>query len=827
MANKLRDENLHLNLIVNGDKGKKELGDLEKSTRDLTTRNKELRAEKEKLIRAGKQESEEYKAVTREITENNKSIKTNETRMAELRKEIGITGLTMRQLREEQTRLKRLMDNTTPGTEQYKQLEDQLKAVTRQMGNVREGMGQTGGALGKLEGYAKGLLPAFGFAAIAAGAMKMAEGVKNSTDDLSTQWEIFMGGMKGATNEFFRTLATGDWSNFKTNMRDAIAIGREYQRVLDELEAKQRALSLAEADARQEILELEDAARNRSLSDKDRLQAAERRIQLEEELAAKRTKIATEAYEMEEKVTMQQTRLSKERLMEVLKDMDSETKARAVAYNEALKELQSYSSESAAQLTQSSGALYGKASAAEALAKIRMKELEVIVNGASDATKVYAEAIAGTGKTTDEQLDKMVKAYADMKNAEVSALENTRQVRRQMYSIMAQEQDESNRNAVSAAKMREAETLNALDSAYKERQLYINQQYVTGELNDKEHKARLWIAEMAYLEQKKALLQQMGKETLDIELQIINQRMEQLRTATAEMLKMRDEISSMFDREMQKADKNENDDLTRSINESIAAGKTALSQMNKNKDEEAKINAQRTKTYLDLAASVGDSFDDLLLSQEGSFGDFLKNTLVMALDALEKILLLKITEAIMDGTVKGPLGIAMAVGKIVLMKAAFATAKAGVLSMGGKQAKGKKEGGFTTPSASDNEIADFVHANEWVGSAQLVRNPDARKIIDVFEYAQRTGNIHRLNMQMILNALGAGVPGKKGGGYTSPTTPAPVVPGGMSTVQQVNLDVDKFNKAVDRLTKWEPTVAVELFERKMKQYREIIEKSGL
>lgn len=150
MANKLRDEDLHLNIIVNGDKGKKELGDLEKSTRDLTNRNKELRAEKDKLIRAGKQETEEFKKITSEITANNKTIKTNEARMTELRKEIGLTGLTMRQLRTEQTRLKRLMDSATPGTPQWKQYRAELIKVEAQMGKVTAGAKASHFSMGKM-----------------------------------------------------------------------------------------------------------------------------------------------------------------------------------------------------------------------------------------------------------------------------------------------------------------------------------------------------------------------------------------------------------------------------------------------------------------------------------------------------------------------------------------------------------------------------------------------------------------------------------------------------------------------------------------------------
>ena len=139
MGKKLRDEDLKLNIIVNGDKAKKELGDLEKSTRELTTRNKELRAEKNKLERAGKKESDRYREVTRELRENNKAIKTNETRMTELRKQIGLTGLTYKQLRTEQTRLRRLMDSSTYGTDNWKKYRAELEKVEAQMAVVRAG----------------------------------------------------------------------------------------------------------------------------------------------------------------------------------------------------------------------------------------------------------------------------------------------------------------------------------------------------------------------------------------------------------------------------------------------------------------------------------------------------------------------------------------------------------------------------------------------------------------------------------------------------------------------------------------------------------------
>lgn len=710
--------------------------------------------------------------------------------------------------------LKREQNELNRGTKEYADIQKKIDSVRGEFKKISGEVTEQKSALDKLKDTAAGLLPAFSFAAIGAGVLKMAEGVKNSTDDLSTQWDIFMGGLNAATNEFFRTIATGDWSNFTTNMREAVELGREYQRVLDELESKQRALSLAEADVRKEIVETEDAARNRSLTDEERMKAAERRIEIEDELAAKRTKIATETYEMEEKITMQQTRLSKERLMEVLKDMDSETKAKASAYNDQVARLK--------EIEKTDKALKRQGVQSTMLESEEYKNLQTQISQATEATIIYAEALAGTGKTTDEQLDKMVKAYAGMKEAEVSSLENTSRVRRQMYSIMSQEQDENDRNAVKAAKDREEKILKALDSAYKERQAIITSQYVNHEFTDKEYKAKLWTAEVAYLQQKKALLEQMGKDTADVELQLINTRLETINKTYDELKTKSDEFQKLFDTSMKQEDKKADGALTNSINESIKAGKAALDQMKKNKDEEAKITEQRAKTYLDLASSVGDSFQDLLLSQEASFGQFLKNTLVLALDALEKVLLMSMAETTMkDIAEKGFAGIATAAAKIVLMKAAFATAKAGILSIGGKkEKKGYAEGGFTEPG-SKLEVAGVVHKGEYVIPQEGVENPKVKQVIDVIEMARQNNQLARLDIRPVYHTAPA--KGFSGGGYTSAQLPSSASLNPM----QGNLDVEKFNKAIDKLMKWEPAVAVETLERKRKQYNDMIDNSGL
>lgn len=174
----LRDEDLKLNIIVNGDNGKKELGDLERATRELLNQNKELRLEQQRLKRAGQEGGEEFKRNKAIIEANTASIQGNEARMKELRNQIGLTGLTMKQLRAEQTRLKQLMDSATYGTPQWKMLNAELQKVEAQMHKVRHGSTGVKEGLGRVaDGFSR-------FAVLGASVVATLAGITIKIKDL-------------------------------------------------------------------------------------------------------------------------------------------------------------------------------------------------------------------------------------------------------------------------------------------------------------------------------------------------------------------------------------------------------------------------------------------------------------------------------------------------------------------------------------------------------------------------------------------------------------------------------------------------------------------
>lgn len=158
MSRTIVDEELKYTVIINGNKAQKELFDLEKAQRSLEASNKDLRAAKAKLISQGKKESDEYKRVTGELRKNNKELDTNKAKQGQLRKELGIGALTMKQLKDEARKLRLQLHNMTPGSPEFKKYEAQLSQVNLRMRELRSGANRTRATLSRfsnsLQSYA-------------------------------------------------------------------------------------------------------------------------------------------------------------------------------------------------------------------------------------------------------------------------------------------------------------------------------------------------------------------------------------------------------------------------------------------------------------------------------------------------------------------------------------------------------------------------------------------------------------------------------------------------------------------------------------------------
>ena len=200
--------------------------------------------------------------------------------------------------------------------------------------------------------------------------------------------------------------------------------------------------------------------------------------------------------------------------------------------------------------------------------------------------------------------------------------------------------------------------------------------------------------------------------------------------------------------------------------------KRNLKDAQKDAEEEKRIEREKFDILSDLAKGFGETMAQFFTDSEVSLKDFLKNILTMSLDALERMMIMAVTERTIKNIGSlGFVGVAKAAGEIALITAAFETAK-GLIS-------NFYTGGFT-PSGDWNQPQGIVHSNEFVANRFAVANPNLRPIFDAIDVAQRSGNVGNLPAEDIAAVAGSGkstrtVPAKAPAASATTTTNDPAM----------------------------------------------------
>lgn len=200
--------------------------------------------------------------------------------------------------------------------------------------------------------------------------------------------------------------------------------------------------------------------------------------------------------------------------------------------------------------------------------------------------------------------------------------------------------------------------------------------------------------------------------------------------------------------------------------------KRNLKDAQKDAEEEKRIEREKFDILSDLAKGFGETMAQFFTDSEVSLKDFLKNILTMSLDALERMMIMAVTERTIKNIGSlGFVGVAKAAGEIALITAAFETAK-GLIS-------NFYTGGFT-PSGDWNQPQGIVHSNEFVANRFAVANPNLRPIFDAIDVAQRSGNVGNLTAEDIAAVAGSGkstrtVPAKAPAASATTTTNDPTM----------------------------------------------------
>lgn len=150
MAKTTVDELLRFTVVINGDPAQKELYKLEQRNKSLRDSTKDLKNEKALLEAQEVKNIARIKEVSAAITKNNKEYKENSSRMRELQAEIGVTGLSLRQLSQRASFLRLQLSTMLPKNPDRGKLKAELKQIDNQISKLSFSARNAQGSLSKL-----------------------------------------------------------------------------------------------------------------------------------------------------------------------------------------------------------------------------------------------------------------------------------------------------------------------------------------------------------------------------------------------------------------------------------------------------------------------------------------------------------------------------------------------------------------------------------------------------------------------------------------------------------------------------------------------------
>lgn len=150
MAKTIRDEDIRLSIIVNGNQAQKEIYELDKANRKLVESNQDIKKEMLSLSKQGKKQSDEYKKLTKSLNQNNAALEVNKLKIKELEGTIGIANLTLAQLRRRTKEVQVALVNMTPGSAQFKAYSAELAQLNARISELKGKAVASGMSLGQV-----------------------------------------------------------------------------------------------------------------------------------------------------------------------------------------------------------------------------------------------------------------------------------------------------------------------------------------------------------------------------------------------------------------------------------------------------------------------------------------------------------------------------------------------------------------------------------------------------------------------------------------------------------------------------------------------------
>lgn len=185
MAQRIKEEDLRLNLIINGDETRKRMNDIRSELSKTKISLTALEKERKNLAKTSKEGSAELVILDKKIEAHRAAIKNLNASYKDQERRLSINGMSMKELSMHARNLNAVLRNLTPGTADWKKYNNELLLTKKRMTELK---GESAATAGAMKGMLTGLAAkAMGIYGVLSGIFRVFGGAANTIKDFEQE----------------------------------------------------------------------------------------------------------------------------------------------------------------------------------------------------------------------------------------------------------------------------------------------------------------------------------------------------------------------------------------------------------------------------------------------------------------------------------------------------------------------------------------------------------------------------------------------------------------------------------------------------------------
>lgn len=473
------------------------------------------------LKTAGKENSEEYKALEKELGMLNTQYKNASAHANKFASALGVNQMSMNQLKAYTKKLRQEMNSLHKDTdpELWSKYSSKLAEAEVRMKELKGGMKETGGVLDFLRNKWSGFAAVAGIVVKVAGAVYNAFGkMSQETQAWGDKWDLVHAKMSAGWKQLIANIGQGR-DVIKASIKDAMEAAERAQQLRDELFERDNSFRIIESQAQAYINSQQAIAQDSSKTAEERMTALNNIMGKEQELAKMKESIALQNKEAALDELSTRTQLSAEELSMIIDQYESNRDIikQAQEHNDLIKKRTE--AEKALRILNFVSS-EGDVSGVIESTRQRIADLNQKIAATPEVIQQYGSFLRQYDLANDEFVKQYVDATLQVQQAnnDLTAAEAAQARRRGTLTNQIENEQKQAREDAYRKQLEQA------DNAYKEQLLSLKEQLISREISESEYQAKSITAETAMLQKKRAINIAYGKEVVDIDNQLADQR---------------------------------------------------------------------------------------------------------------------------------------------------------------------------------------------------------------------------------------------------------------------------------------------------------------